>query len=738
MIGAIKDDKVGYEYGAQLSVWWLVATLIGLGLLLFYLNETQSVPIERTPLLLGVLLLLGAATITGLLEQWRSWAGQWFAVLFLTTLLPLSYVWLSFPGLLTWIGLSIPLAMALLGLNAAVVVTIVQTLLLLSLRASGLVAFSAGDFALILTSDWLMLGSLAVLYRLWRQAIRQLWQHYEQNRLSLDEARTRNQTLDQTLDDLRHANRQLDLLNERLAALRQAAEEAQRAKTAFVAKVSHEFRTPLNMIIGLTDLLVETPEVYGGKLPPPLLHDLGIVHRNCAHLASMIDDVLDLSQAEAARLTLHKEWADLSEDIQVAVAVVEPLLHKKQLRLDVLLPNELPQVYCDRKRVRQVILNLLSNAARYTTQGGVKIEAVVRNDDLLIYVADTGPGISDEDRERIFEPFFQANPQSVGQSGSGLGLTISKQFIEMHNGRLWVESEVGLGSSFYFSLPRSQPMLPIAHAGRWIREGWMWQERVQRSPLPHQPYSTRIVVYDRTGALIPLFNNLGNGISEQIEVVERPSLAEAVAECQACPSHLLLINASKPDLNKLIEEARSAASDTPIAGTTISSSVDQILETSVLEYLIKPVTRADIFEVWRRVQLPRKRVLIVDDELEVRELLIRMLLTYDNALEIFEAATGEAALQALCAYHPDLMLLDMMLPDMTGVQLIEQKLLKPTICDIPTVVISAQDPSSQPTTSPMLVTALAGGLTFEKLLHCALEFSDVMLSTEEVPFPERV
>lgn len=718
---------VNIQHEVRLSVWWIVVTLTGLGLFLFFINETQSLPFAREQRIAGILILFATATVTGLLEQWRGWAGRWFIVLWLSTLCSLATVWTNLPALFALAALPLVLAFVMLGLGASIALTVGQALLLLILHTSGFATFTSLDLAIGITANGLTVGLLASLYRLWQQKILQVWHSYEQSRRLLDEARTRNETLDQTLDDLLHANRQLDLLNERLAALRLAAEDAQRTKAAFVAKVSHEFRTPLNMIIGLTDLLIEPPATYSGKLPESLYHDIEIVHRNCVHLASMIDDVLDLSQTEAGRLALRKEWVDLTEDIGSAVAAVEPLIDKKGLSLTVQVPQTLPVIYCDRTRIRQVLLNLLSNAARYTEVGKITLAVEVHTNEITISVTDSGPGIAAEDVQRIFEPFFQvASAQGRAQSGSGLGLTISKQFVEMHDGKLWVESQFGVGSTFFFTIPLTTIASPLAKADRWLNEGWLWRDRLLRQPLPSLPHRLRMILCDLTGDLLAICADAD--LSASIEVVECLTLVQAMEEAQNCPSHLLWINAPASELIPMVTQACIAVADTPIIATAFCTQSDLVLGKGALEYLIKPVTRADIQAALQLVGTTVERILVVDDDSETRQLLVRMVLACDDTIETIESNTGSDALTQLRSRQPDLLLLDMMLPDMNGTQLLEQKLQEPTICHIPTVIISAQDPSSHQDNSKLLIITQAGGLSFEKLLHCALDFSTMTLN----------
>uniref|UniRef100_A0A7C4PKW6 Circadian input-output histidine kinase CikA n=1 Tax=Anaerolinea thermolimosa TaxID=229919 RepID=A0A7C4PKW6_9CHLR len=280
---------------------------------------------------------------------------------------------------------------------------------------------------------------------------------YRESRRYLEEARDQLLEINQVREDLVLANRELMRLTERLKAMTTVAELALRAKEEFVANVSHEFRTPLNMIIGFTETITRSPWLYGGKLPKKLLNDLLVIQRNGHHLLELVNDVLDLSQIEAGRMAITREWTDLKEVIQAAIEQVRPLFQAKALYLEAELPDGQAAVFCDATRIREVLINLLSNAGRLTERGGVQIRVMQSDEGYTVSVRDTGPGIRKEDLERIFEPFQQLdNSIRRKHSGSGLGLSICQKFIELHEGKLWVESEFGRGSTFYFSLPDTQ------------------------------------------------------------------------------------------------------------------------------------------------------------------------------------------------------------------------------------------------------------------------------------------
>jgi len=573
-----------------------------------------------------------------------------------------------------------------------------------------------------------MLGVMVAVYRPVRHIARWSWEYYQRAQGLLEEARDRRAVLEQALDDLAHANRQLALAGERLAALRLVAEEAEKAKAAFVTKVSHEFRTPLNMIIGLVGLMVESPEVYGQEIPPAVSEDLRIVRRNCEHLASMVNDVLALSQAEAGRLALHRERVDLAEVIDGALVVVRPLVDKKGLSLQVSVSETLPQVYCDRTRIRQVILNLTSNAARFTEEGGITMCVAERDQHVVVSVTDTGPGILPEDADRIFEPFCQGTSRLWrDKGGSGLGLSISKQFVELHGGRIWLESEPDVGTTFSFELPVSPPMAHVARPGHQIREDWVWVARASRADLPSSLSKPRVVICDETGDLYPAFTRY----TDEIEFVDTRDLAQVTQEVRECPAHAVVLNAVSPhDLWPLAERARLGTPDTPIIGCSVPPQVERALQAGAAGYLVKPVTRADLQEVIRAVDRPVRRVLVVDDDLEVLQLFTRMLCACDETLEVATASSGEQALDMLRSAPPDLVLLDIIMPETDGWRVLEIKRQDEVIRDIPVVLVSAQDPREQPPASQALLVTMDEGLPLTKLLRCSLEISALLLQPD--------
>jgi signal transduction histidine kinase len=222
-------------------------------------------------------------------------------------------------------------------------------------------------------------------------------------------------------------------------------------KSQFLANMSHELRTPLNAILGYTELILDG--VYG-QTPEKIHEVLERVQLSGHHLLSLINDILDLSKMEAGQLRLSLGEYSLAEIVQTVVTAMESLAAEKQLGLTVLLAPDLPSGRGDERRLAQVLLNLVGNAIKFTEAGEVHVQVAATDDSYVVSIADTGPGIAEADQEKIFDEFHQADSSSTKQKGgTGLGLSIAKRIIDMHGGRIWVESRLGKGSTFWFTLP---------------------------------------------------------------------------------------------------------------------------------------------------------------------------------------------------------------------------------------------------------------------------------------------
>ena len=238
---------------------------------------------------------------------------------------------------------------------------------------------------------------------------------------------------------------------EELGLVYQQLETANRHKSEFLANTSHELRTPMNAILGYSELIEDN--IYG-EVPPKIREVLQRIQSNGRHLLGLINDVLDISKIEAGQLYLSVTDYSMKDVVTSVVSATEGLANEKRLALRAILPATLPTGEGDERRITQVLLNLVGNALKFTDEGEVEVRASAADGSFEVSVSDTGPGIPAAERERIFEEFHQLDTSTTRtKGGTGLGLAISKRIIEMHGGRIWVESDVGHGSTFRFTLP---------------------------------------------------------------------------------------------------------------------------------------------------------------------------------------------------------------------------------------------------------------------------------------------
>lgn len=547
---------------------------------------------------------------------------------------------------------------------------------------------------------------------------------------SLKEAYEQRVELKQVQEDLLQANRELARLSERLEVMYRIAEEARRTKEEFVANVSHELRTPLNIIIGFCEVITQTPQVYGERLPPALLADITAIQRNAHHLAKLVDDVLDLSQIEAGRMALSKEWVSPREIVDEAVQVVQPLFKSKGLYLKTDVPSDLPSILCDSTRIRQVVINLLSNAGRFTERGGVQVRVWQEENSVLFSVSDTGPGIPEEAQKKIFEPFQQADGTiRRAYGGSGLGLSISKKFVEMHGGKMQLESEVGVGTTIAFSLPlKVLPAAPLSgaeSAKRWFNpyEDIGYRLRIRRSKASVPALVPRFVLLEVGETLRRLFMRYW----DNAEIVSVQDIDAAIRELSHSPAQALIVNAAPFEgSSAFLERLRHLPHDTPAIWCWVPGEENTVEQLGVARYLVKPITRETLLEAIGGLGKKVRTILMVDDEPEVLRLFTRMLSTADYKYDILQAKNGQRALDLLREHRPDVVLLDLIMPGIDGFQVLREKRKDPSIRDIPVIVISSRDPSGEPIVSDGMRIVRGKGLSVRDLLACIKAVSEVM------------
>ncbi len=541
---------------------------------------------------------------------------------------------------------------------------------------------------------------------------------YRQARDKVEEARNQRLEFKQVEGDLLQANQELARMAERLRAMNDIAEEARQAKEEFVANVSHELRTPLNMIIGFSEMITQAPQIYGTHLPPPLLADITAIQRNSQHLSKLVNDVLDLSQIEAGRMAITKEWAQIGDVVEEAISAVRFFYESKALFLETEIPSDLPEILCDGTRVRQILLNLLSNAGRFTEEGGVIVRAEQTQQELVVSVSDTGPGISPEDQSRLFEPFQQLDSSIRRQhGGSGLGLSISQRFVELHGGRMWLESQVGDGTTFYFSLPM-ESRLPIRfaegnNAKRWFDPHQQYVQRTRRTKAPRPVLIPRFVVLEREKVVQKLLSRY----LDNIEVIGVTTMDDALHELRRLPAQALVVNT--PDIEAYTDskiQLEALPYGTPMIICWVPGEETMTQQLGAARYLVKPIARDQLLEAIQQYGDNVRSILLVEDDSEAIQLFARMLASSETPYDVLLAKNGRRALDLLERRHPDLVLLDLIMPGMDGFEVLERKQRDPALREVPVIIISSQDPSGHPIVSKTLVVARHEGISARDLV----------------------
>lgn len=252
-------------------------------------------------------------------------------------------------------------------------------------------------------------------------------------------------------DELGALATNLNRMRDQLGRLYSQLEAANRHKSEFLAAMSHELRTPLNAVLGFSEILLQR---MFGPLNEKQEEYLRDIRESGAHLLSLINDILDLSKVEAGRMELEVTVFDLPQAITNALILVRERAMRHELILNVVIDAGVATIKADERKIKQILLNLLSNAIKFTPEGGrITVQATPRNGYVEVSVRDTGIGIAPEDQGAVFEEFRQVGSSAAKQEGTGLGLALCRKFIELHGGKIWVDSEVGTGSAFIFALP---------------------------------------------------------------------------------------------------------------------------------------------------------------------------------------------------------------------------------------------------------------------------------------------
>ena len=510
----------------------------------------------------------------------------------------------------------------------------------------------------------------------------------ERARIAAEDA---HEKIVQAHDQLEEANRTLEArVDDRTRLLAKAvkdAEDASKAKSSFLAKMSHELRTPLNAIIGYSEIMKEDAADDGDT---GRAEDLDKVLNAARHLLGLINDVLDISKIEAGKMELFLETFDLTKLINEVIATATPLVSKKGNALAVDCPVDIGAMHADATKLRQMLLNLLSNASKFTEKGTVTLKAARFIEDeadfMELSVTDTGIGMNPEQLSRLFQAFSQADASTTSKyGGTGLGLAISKQFAHMMQGDITVTSASGVGSTFTIRMPTKvltkQPKVVNSATNK-----------LTRSPFPSQS-RPKILVIDEDKDIRSVVTEVLS--TSGYDVVEAASGQQGLDHASRFIPHLILLdimmagNGGWTVLTKLQDNPK--LTDVPVIVLSAAGDMEMAMSLGAASVLLKPVDAGRLTaEIATHLSpLPKCYVLHIDDDGDSRNLITRHL--EREGWPARAAISGQAALRTIRKCLPAMIVLDLKMPGMSGLEFLEELAKNPTWTKIPVVVVTSMD-----------------------------------------------
>ncbi len=482
---------------------------------------------------------------------------------------------------------------------------------------------------------------------------------------------------------------EITVKNIQLANEQKKTEEANETLKRFLATFSHELRAPLNAIVGFSDILTTDLE----KIPKEKVRDfMKNINVSGRHLQALINDILDLSKIEAGRMELHVESYPVSYFTDSVQRVLQSAIEQKQLSLVFNIHEEIDQLVVDQMRFKQILVNLVSNAVKYSPKSGEIIINIRRIQyEIEVEIIDHGTGIKPEDVSRLFTAYQQGKNAFMADEGTGLGLMITKKLVELHGGKIWVESEWGKGSTFRFRIP-------IVVAGDVVEspDELTYLSEIPQPVIKNGEKPLILIIEDnpQAGQLIQTYLEEAGYRTETAR-----NGFEGLEKAKQLKPDVITLDMIMPvkDGWQVLKELKShpLCSHIPIVIISITDDKNLGFSLGAVEYFVKPVSRNELLEtigkISSRPQLRKKhpRVLVIDDDKSAAELVTVIL--ESEGFDVLTALNGKRGIQLAMEEKPDLIILDLMMPDITGYTVAFQLKQQAETRNTPIIVLTSHD-----------------------------------------------